>query len=395
MLATRPAARPTLALLQFLLGSANASLARLLLLGVGDPADELVACQWRDVPPRGHRGVIAYQRGAQVDRQFVHDTTWHPGVGHPVKITRAGYPSRATSTSSMLVAMRTGPEAFGVRGADGVRIAADRVGDPEAPAVVFLHGGGQTRRSWSRVAAAVADRGWQAVTVDFRGHGESDWSDDGDYRLTTFAGDVVEVMRQLPPRPVLVGASLGGLTSMLLAGELSPGSARAIVLVDIVPNMNPEGTARIHDFMYDRMTSGFDSLDEVADAIAAYNPHRPRPEDLDGLRTNLRHRGGRWYWHWDPKFIDGTSAFPPTEVNDAERLHAAVEAILRDGVPMLLVRGQVSDLVTRERADEFLARFPDVEFVDVGGAGHMVAGDRNDVFADAVMGFLARHAITD
>jgi pimeloyl-ACP methyl ester carboxylesterase len=73
-------------------------------------------------------------------------------------------------------------------------------------------------------------------------------------------------------------------------------------------------------------------------------------------------------------------------------LHAAVEAILRNDVPMLLVRGQMSDLVTKERADEFLSRFPEIDFVDVGGAGHMVAGDRNDVFAGAVVEFLARHA---
>jgi peroxiredoxin len=144
--------------------------------------------------------------------------------------------------------------------------------------------------------------------------------------------------------------------------------------------------------MNDRMTSGFDSLEDVADAVAAYNPHRPRPSDLDGLRTNLRHRDGRWFWHWDPKFIDGTSTYPPMEVTEVDRLHTAVEAILRDNVPMLLVRGQVSDLVTTERADEFRARFPAVEFVDVGGAGHMVAGDRNDVFADAVLGFLTLHA---
>jgi peroxiredoxin len=274
-----------------------------------------------------------------------------------------------------------------------VRIAADRLGDPAAPAVVFLHGGGQTRRSWGRAAAAVAKRGWQAVTVDFRGHGESDWSDDGDYRVTTFAGDVAEVLRQLPPRPVLVGASLGGFTSMLLAGELYPGTARAVVLVDIVPNMNPAGASRIHEFMNDRMTSGFDSLEDVADAVAAYNPQRARPADLDGLRTNLRLRDGRWFWHWDPKFIDGTSALPPIEVTEVDRMHAAVDAILRDDVPMLLVRGQMSDLVTTERAEEFLARFPKVEFVDVGGAGHMVAGDRNDVFADAVIDFLARHAM--
>jgi pimeloyl-ACP methyl ester carboxylesterase len=285
-------------------------------------------------------------------------------------------------------------EPFSTVGVGGVRIAADRLGDPDAPAVVFLHGGGQTRRSWGRAAAAVAERGWQAITVDLRGHGESDWSEDGDYRVTSFANDVLEVLRHVPPRPVLVGASLGGFTSMILAGELSPGTARAVILVDIVPNMDPSGATRIHDFMVDRVVSGFDSLDEVADMIQEYNPHRRRPTDLDGLRTNLRLREGRWYWHWDPKFIDGSSALPPIEVTDTDRLNAAVAAILGSGVPMLLVRGQMSDLVTKERADEFLARFPAIGFVDVGGAGHMVAGDRNDVFAGAVVEFLAQHAKT-
>jgi peroxiredoxin len=282
-------------------------------------------------------------------------------------------------------------EPFSTVGTGGVRIVADRLGDPRSQAVVFMHGGGQTRRSWGRAAAAVAERGWQAITIDLRGHGESDWSDEGDYRVTSFATDVLEVLRQLPPRPVLVGASLGGFTSMLLAGELAPDTMGAVVLVDIVPNMDPSGATRIHEFMVDRVVSGFDSLDEVADMIQEYNPHRRRPTDLDGLKTNLRLRDGRWYWHWDPKFIDGSSAHPPIEVTEIDRLNAAVETILRNGVPMLLVRGQMSDLVTKERADEFLARFPAIDFVDVGGAGHMVAGDRNDVFADAVVEFLSRH----
>ncbi|MCX2933927.1 alpha/beta hydrolase [Mycobacterium sp. CVI_P3] len=283
------------------------------------------------------------------------------------------------------------PEPFSALGVDGIRIAADRLGDPDAPTVVFLHGGGQTRRSWGRAAAAVADRGWQAITVDLRGHGESDWSADGDYRVVSFAADVLELLRELPARPVLVGASLGGFTAMLLAGELAPAALRALVLVDIVPDMDPSGASRIHRFMYDRMESGFESLDEVADMIQEYNPNRRRPADLDGLRANLRHRDGRWYWHWDPKFIDGTAARPPIEVTEVERINSAVEAILTAGVPMLLVRGQMSDLVTHERAAEFLERFPQIEFVDVAGAGHMVAGDRNDVFAAAVVEFLTRH----
>jgi pimeloyl-ACP methyl ester carboxylesterase len=287
--------------------------------------------------------------------------------------------------------MALAPEQFSTSGLDGVRIVADRQGDPQARAVVFLHGGGQTRRSWGRAAAAVAKRGWQAVTIDLRGHGESDWSTEGDYRVVSFAADVAEVLRGLPEKPVLVGASLGGFTSMLLAGEISPGIASAVVLVDIVPNMEQSGANRIHNFMVDKVESGFGSLEEVADAIAEYNPHRPRPTDLNGLTTNLRRRGDRWYWHWDPQFISGSAAFPPFEVTDPDRMHAAVEAILRSGVPMLLIRGQVSDLVSQERADEFLARFPQVEFTDVRGAGHMVAGDRNDVFAGAVLDFLGRH----
>lgn len=110
-------------------------------------------------------------------------------------------------------------ESFSVHGPGGVRIVADRLGDPRARAVVFLHGGGQTRRSWGRAAAAVAERGWQAVTIDLRGHGESDWSSEGDYRLVSFAGDIQEVLRNLPGQPALVGASLGGFAAMLLAGS--------------------------------------------------------------------------------------------------------------------------------------------------------------------------------
>ena len=205
---------------------------------------------------------------------------------------------------------------------------------------------------------------------------------------------MLEVLRELPPRPVLVGASLGGLTSMLLAGELAPGVARAIVLVDIVPDMEAAGAMRIQAFMTDRSASGFGSLEEVADAIAAYNPHRPRPADLDGLRKNLRRRGDRWYWHWDPAFMDTTSPLRPSDVTDVDRMHAAVARIVAGGVPMLLVRGRMSDLVSQRKADEFVARFPEVEFVDVSGAGHMVAGDRNDAFTRAILDFLDRHATT-
>jgi peroxiredoxin len=139
------------------------------------------------------------------------------------------------------------------------------------------------------------------------------------------------------------------------------------------------------------MDDGFASLQEVADAVAAYNPHRPRPADLSGLRKNVRQRAdGRWVWHWDPRFQTG-----PREHNmdghlsmvRAERLDTAARTLT---APVLLVRGKVSDLLSEEGARQFLALVPDAEFVDVEGAGHMVAGDRNDHFNNAVVGFLGR-----
>jgi peroxiredoxin len=276
------------------------------------------------------------------------------------------------------------PVRFTVVGHGGVTLVGDRRGDRSSRPVLFLHGGGQTRHSWGGAARRVAAAGWQAVTIDARGHGESDWAD-SDYRLSSFAADVVLVAEALGGQPVLVGASLGGLTTILLEGDVAPGTAAGIVLVDIIPEMEQAGADRIQAFMSDRLDEGFASLEEVADAVAAYNPHRPRPDDLEGLRKNLRERDGRWYWHWDPDFVGGTADFPPAEIMDTERLNAAVAAI---EVPMMLVRGRMSDLVSEEATRSFLDRFPHVLFADVSGAGHMVAGDRNDAFTAAVLGFL-------
>lgn len=274
-------------------------------------------------------------------------------------------------------------------GVGGVTIVADRRGDPADPPVIFLHGGGQTRHSWGGTARLLAASGWCTYTVDSRGHGESDWAPDGDYRLSSFAGDVRSVIDEIGSTPILVGASLGGLTILLLEGKLHPGSASAIVLVDIVPNMNQKGSARIGDFMRQDMESGFVSLDAAADAIAAYNPNRPRPSDLDGLRKNLRERDGRWYWHWDPGFVQSSEGSPSlSEIHDLDLMMGSARNV---AVPQLLVRGRMSDVVTAEAAQEYVDELSDVEYVDVSGAGHMVAGDRNDVFTAAVTEFLGRH----
>jgi pimeloyl-ACP methyl ester carboxylesterase len=272
----------------------------------------------------------------------------------------------------------------------GMRLAADEWGDPTRRSVVLIHGGGQTRHSWGGTAAALAADGWHAVAYDQRGHGRSDRAPDRDYGNQRFAEDVVDVAGEVRAAsgmaPVLVGASLGGLASLLAEGDLAPGTCSALVLVDITPRMEPDGVRRIVGFMLDRVEEGFGSLEEAAAAIGEYQPHRPPPSDLRGLSKNLRRDpDGRWRWHWDPDFFLGP--YPIGSGQAHGRFEAAARALT---VPTLLVRGRLSDLVSEETAAEFRELRPDAEYVDVSDAGHMVAGDRNDAFTEAVASFLAR-----
>jgi pimeloyl-ACP methyl ester carboxylesterase len=280
----------------------------------------------------------------------------------------------------------------------GVRLAADITGPPDGAPVILLHGGGQTRFSWHHTAGVLASQGKRRVyNVDLRGHGESDWAPNGDYALDAFAADVRAVAATARARdpqhrpPALVGASLGGVASLAAIGESDDVVASALVLVDVAPHIERSGADRIGDFMAQHMETGFATLDEVADAIQSYNPHRPRPSNLEGLKKNLRQRGdGRWYWHWDPAFITGrrSSNDETRSLTDANRLEAAASVVAQRGLPTLLVRGRQSDLLSEEGAQEYLRLVPQARFVDVAGAGHMVAGDRNDLFNDAVVDFL-------
>jgi pimeloyl-ACP methyl ester carboxylesterase len=273
----------------------------------------------------------------------------------------------------------------------GLDLAADAYGPPEGPPVLLFPGGGQTRHSWDGTARLLGDKGWHATTVDMRGHGDSDWAADGDYSLDAFAADVRDVARATARAhgraPALVGASLGGISSLIAIAEADPGDAvaAALVLVDVAPRLEPKGVARIGAFMLGHL-DGFANLEEVADAVAAYNPHRPRPSDLSGLRKNVRqHDDGRWYWHWDPRFMTPGRMDEPRSIRNEARLEAAARALT---LPVLLVRGRQSDVLSEAGAHHLQALVPHARSVDVAGAGHMVAGDRNDVFNDAVVGFL-------
>jgi pimeloyl-ACP methyl ester carboxylesterase len=255
--------------------------------------------------------------------------------------------------------------------------------------VVLLHGGGQTRHSWHGASAELVKRGYHVVNLDARGHGDSDWSPQGDYSLEAQAADLQAVCATLTQAPALVGASMGAATSLFAVGNFGPRFARALVLVDFVPDVEPIGAQRILAFMNANL-GGFADVHEAADAVSAYYPHRPRPKDYSGLKKNLRQRpDGRWYWHWDPRFVAGNERGEPPQFGF--KLSAAATQVR---IPTLLVRGLLSDIVSDRGIANLRAKLPALEVLDVAGAAHMVAGDKNDSFNQGVIAFLQRQMPT-
>jgi pimeloyl-ACP methyl ester carboxylesterase len=269
-------------------------------------------------------------------------------------------------------------------GSRGIRLAAEVGGPRDGHPVLLLHGGGQTRHAWGGARKKLARRGYRAIAVDLRGHGESDWVEDADYTPAAIADDVRSLVAWAGGTAALVGASLGGQAALLAAGETTTPLCSALVLVDVTPRVDIDGANRVLSFMRSH-PGGFNTIEEAADAVAAYLPHRPRPQSSEGLAKNLRRDAtGRYVWHWDPELV---AQRPRSMLMPTERLLAAASRI---AVPTLLVRGALSDVVTERTASEFVALVPNAEFVTVSEAAHMVAGDQNDSFTSVVVDFLER-----
>ena len=273
-------------------------------------------------------------------------------------------------------------------GAGGLRIAGDAWGNPDGPLVLLQHGGGQTRHAWKGTGELLGAAGYYSVAFDARGHGDSEWAADGSYGQDVMVRDLECVIAALGKRrPVLVGASMGGGTSLVAVGE-DHVDASALIMVDIAPRIETEGIDKIQAFMSQK-PEGFSSLEEVAEAIGSYQPQRVRPKNLDGLVKNVRlGPDGKYRWHWDPRFRAGT--------RDLQRRQQRLEACARHlTLPTLLVRGGLSDVLSEAGAQHFLTLCPHSEYVNVTNAGHMVAGDRNDIFGTSVIAFLGRTVPVD
>ncbi len=281
--------------------------------------------------------------------------------------------------------MTTVPVEHGIRlRGDGLFLAADAYGPASATPVLFFHGGGQSRRSWTRAARNVGAAGYRAITIDLRGHGASDWAADGDYMLDAYARDVESLIDGFATPVVLVGASRGGQAA-LVGGARRPGRVNLIMLADVAPLLRDEGVEDIRGF-FRASAGGFADVDEAADALATHL-HQKRAADASGLRKAMRQgEDGRLYWQWDPKTVSPEFLNPPSEGIALEA--AAVR--LRD--PVVLVRAEHSNIVTDESVARFRELSPQLEVVIARGVGHMLTGDRNDAFAETLLDHLARLA---
>ncbi len=291
---------------------------------------------------------------------------------------------------------RSEPQTVKFRGSEDLTLIADEwnrgtaTGSASAatsasdrPTVLMLHGGGQNRFSWKNTGQILADQGLHVVALDSRGHGDSDRSPDANYTVDALCADTLAVIDQIDRPVALIGASMGGMTGMLVADEAGPQRVTKLVLVDVVPRYQKDGSARIRDFMASGI-DGFASLDEAADAVAAYLPYRTKPRSPQGLKKNLRLRDGRWYWHWDPAFLTAPDDDRFLRVEKLER------AVMNLTIPVLLIRGRLSDVVSPEGVEDFLQKVPNAEFAELSDAGHTAAGDDNDAFSEVVVQFVSR-----
>ena len=231
------------------------------------------------------------------------------------------------------------------KGFAGIRIEADVRGDEDAPPVLLIHGAGQTRRHWDDVANALEMAGRRVINLDLRGHGTSEWPNDGRYAFDAFVDDIKAVLAQMTVRPVIVAATLGGWLAMVALGEEGTHLAAGLVLVDTPPGADGE-RART-----------------VGDALRRAGAEHISPE-------------------WDPRVLDGIdiSAVP-------ERLLSAASKL---ALPVLFVRGSTSDLADEASSADFVSAIPGAEFVEVEGAVHLRAADRIEAFNGVLLDFLER-----
>jgi pimeloyl-ACP methyl ester carboxylesterase len=266
---------------------------------------------------------------------------------------------------------------------NGLKLAYQEWGSPSAPPVIMLHGFGVSGHMFDEFAARMRDR-YRLIALDQRGHGDSDWSENGDYSRDAFVEDLEALRKELRlERFVLVGHSMGGLNAVSYVNKY-PGHATALVLIDVGPEASKDGVDNIV-----RFTRGPDELEfeEFVEMAHRFNPRRT----IENIRERMRHRlkpadGGKWTWKFDRRFRQPDSSITVGWQLSSDQLWQLFRNVT---IPTLLVRGGESDVLSAEVAQRCVQEMPSARLVTIPNAGHSVPGDNPDAFTDAVASFLA------
>lgn len=264
---------------------------------------------------------------------------------------------------------------------DGVRLAADCYGEPSARTIIFAHGGGQSRTAWRGAARAAAEEGYYAVSLDLRGHGDSEWSPEGDYHFASYVRDFAAIIPSLGGKAALVGASLGGRVALLMCTS-HPDMVGALALADVTPRIDEDVADDMREFFH-RSAQGFATIEEAAQTLAALTEDKT-PSPAVRLLPHLREQDGRFHWRWDPRFVQGRFV---AESGQLQLLEDSARALK---TPTIVIRAELSTVVRAEHVEEFKRTSPHIETRVAPGIGHMLTGDANDAYAPMLIEFFKR-----
>ena len=254
-------------------------------------------------------------------------------------------------------------------------------GTPGGKTVLLLHGAGQQAHSWDFISLALCEE-YHVLALDARGHGDSQWSADGDYSMDAHQSDLDAVVEAIGIAPfILVGHSMGGRNAFAYASR-NPEAVDALVIVDTGPTGRPQGQDRIRRFR--ELPDELDSYQEFASRIQSYTG-RTTEQVLGSLKYSIRERDdGKWTWKYDP--LLRSPGFQPQIWPEAKLW----DCLAQVRCPTLLVRGSDSDVLSPEVIERMLEVVPRIQGSVVEKAGHLVPGDNPTGFLEVIRDFLRR-----
>ena len=264
---------------------------------------------------------------------------------------------------------------------NGLRLHYLDWGNESKQSILLFHGGAQQAHSWDFIALSLCDS-YHVLSLDARGHGDSQWAPDGDYSIEAHQRDLDGFVEALGGEgSILVGHSMGGTNGYIYASR-HPEKVKALVIVDEGPGDSPEGQSRIRRFL--ELPDELGSYEEFAERIQEFTG-RPKERVMGALKYSIRQRDdGKWTWKYDKRLrAPGRRYFNWPD----ERLW---ECLAQIKCPCLIIRGANSDLFPKETMERMLRVIPDSTSATVPNAGHRVTGQNPTGFLEALNAMLAR-----